>query len=117
MHPAALEISLEFLPRIPNLRSAYSIYGDLNHISNQGILTSDGDSSRVKEPPYTTCTTDWKGTLDYIFLWGTWSVTELLSLPAESDVDSGIPNDVFPSDHVSLLARLRFPLPTNDRDV
>ena len=115
-HPAAMERALEFLPRIPNLRSAYSIYGNISQNDNDYNLQPDGDTSLPKEPPYTTCTSDWKGTLDYILLWGTWNVTDLLSIPPDSDVDGGIPNDDFPSDHISLVARLRWPLPESSTD-
>ncbi|KAI9505109.1 RNA exonuclease ngl2 [Coemansia spiralis] len=50
----------------------------------------------------------WKGTLDYIFFTPETTslvLREVLSLPAEKRMKPGLPNDTFPSDHVSLIAR------------
>ncbi len=87
LHPAALEKILHFLPRLPQLLSAYAFKNN-------------------KEPDFTTFTTSWHGTLDYIFLLGEIHVQQILELPSLSLIEPGIPNDLFPSDHVSLCVDL-----------
>ncbi|GMH34693.1 hypothetical protein BSKO_02554 [Bryopsis sp. KO-2023] len=67
------------------------------------------------EPPFTTVTETYKGTLDYIFY--TPSLlrpTSLLELPAESEVSlssTGLPNAKFSSDHICLGAEFQLLCP------
>ncbi|KAJ1920572.1 RNA exonuclease ngl2 [Mycoemilia scoparia] len=95
--------------------SAYSIYTDID----PGYKAEDWDG----EPKYTNYT-NWKGTLDYIFIQnhhhngsyngsesklngrGRLKVRQIMSLPSQDEMEPGLPNDTFPSDHVALMARL-----------
>jgi mRNA deadenylase 3'-5' endonuclease subunit Ccr4 len=111
IHPAALEKTLEFIPHIPQLRSCYSHYAR-NHKKRKNLQDSPVIEMEQKpkvhgEPPFTTYTVEWKGTLDYIFLWGdSLRVQGILDLPDPSAMEPGIPNEIFPSDHIPLIANL-----------
>lgn len=72
---------------------------------------------RGREPLITTCTSDFKNCIDYIFLSkGDLNVLETLRMPYESDglreakhvKFHRIPNAVFPSDHLAVGATLSF---------
>lgn len=57
------------------------------------------------EPIYTNYT-GWKGTLDYIFYGPErLKATQVLSLPAEDRMKPGLPNNIYASDHVSLMSK------------
>ena len=85
-HPAACEKILEYLPKIPNLLSAYkAFYG--------------------AEPPFTTRSKDFSGVLDYIFMWG--SSLSVKHVRKIHDIGE-IPNGEFPSDHLPVIATLIF---------
>lgn len=80
------------------LKSVYSQYGEIDA----------EDTQRYGEPKFTHYGTYFKGTLDYIFL----PVNErlecrgLLPLPKEPEMEPGLPNAVFGSDHVPLCCQL-----------
>ncbi|KAI8325993.1 Endonuclease/exonuclease/phosphatase [Martensiomyces pterosporus] len=100
----------------PPLRSSYGTYADID--------ASYRTDQWQGEPIYTNYA-KWKGTLDYIFYTpatpylhadpsakacgdgGPTSLEarEVLSLPPESRMKPGLPNETFASDHVSLMAR------------
>ncbi|KAJ2777933.1 RNA exonuclease ngl2 [Coemansia javaensis] len=63
------------------------------------------------EPVYTNYAA-WKGTLDYIFFspGRGIAVRDVLSLPPESQLKPGLPNETFSSDHVALVARFDAPV-------
>ncbi|KAI7834226.1 Endonuclease/exonuclease/phosphatase [Kickxella alabastrina] len=86
------------------MRSCYDTYADLD--------PSYRTDQWKGEPIYTNYTS-WKGTLDYIFYTPGLGleVRKILSLPAESRLKPGLPNEVFSSDHVSILARFDFSPP------
>ena len=89
------------LAELPAGKSLYSRYQALK----------SGDHTATGEPPFT-CYNDWAGTIDYIFQFaGEDQVTlqELLDLPEESECkkETGLPNELFSSDHLCLMARLR----------
>ncbi|KAJ1668321.1 RNA exonuclease ngl2 [Coemansia sp. RSA 1813] len=83
------------------LKSCYSTYTDLD---------SAYRTEQWQGEPIFTNYTDWKGTLDYIFFTSGSGISlrEVLSLPEEKRMKPGLPNDTFPSDHVSLIARFDF---------
>lgn len=68
------------------------------------------------EPKFTSITRDFKGSLDYI-LYSTdfLAPSGALELPDESEVrrknNSGLPNDIWSSDHVALMAEFQFRVP------
>ncbi|KAJ2083140.1 RNA exonuclease ngl2 [Coemansia sp. RSA 988] len=78
--------------------SCYATYADLD--------PSYRTDQWQGEPIYTNYT-NWKGTLDYIlFTSGSClSLRSVLSLPSETQLKPGLPNDIFPSDHISLVAQ------------
>ncbi|KAJ2380198.1 RNA exonuclease ngl2 [Coemansia sp. RSA 2611] len=80
------------------LRSCYGTYADLDE--------SYRTEQWVGEPIYTNYA-KWNGTLDYIFYrpGQGLDVRDVMSLPAEERMKPGLPNEVFASDHVALLAR------------
>ncbi|KAJ1788003.1 RNA exonuclease ngl2 [Coemansia sp. RSA 2399] len=83
------------------LRSCYGTYADLD---------SSYRTEQWQGEPIFTNYTEWKGTLDYIFFApdSGISLREVLSLPEEKHLKPGLPNDAFPSDHISLIARFDF---------
>ncbi|KAJ1963476.1 RNA exonuclease ngl2 [Dipsacomyces acuminosporus] len=99
----------------PPMKSSYSTYAEID--------ASYRTDQWQGEPIYTNYA-KWKGTLDYIFYTPhapylhadtaakacngakpNLSVREVLSLPPESSMKPGLPNETFASDHVSLVAR------------
>ncbi|KAJ2790731.1 RNA exonuclease ngl2, partial [Coemansia guatemalensis] len=74
--------------------SCYATYADLD--------LSYRTEQWKGEPIYTNYT-NWKGTLDYILFTPAagLSLRSVLSLPPETKLKPGLPNDVFPSDHIS----------------
>ncbi|CAM9255538.1 unnamed protein product [Ascophyllum nodosum] len=62
------------------------------------------------EPQLTTCTDKFAGTLDYIWHTPQLSVRALLDLPTleEAMKGGGLPTMTYPSDHVSIMAQLRW---------
>lgn len=86
-------IADDFLNQWPALHSAYANYCP--------------DSS-PGEPPLTTFVADFKGVLDYILLSQHFFPIELLAIPDERVLGAQIslPNEIFASDHVALMARI-----------
>ncbi|KAJ2787866.1 RNA exonuclease ngl2 [Coemansia interrupta] len=83
------------------MRSCYGTYADLD----PSYRTTQWDG----EPIFTNYTA-WKGTLDYIFYTPQCGleVRQVMSLPTVDSMKPGLPNEVFGSDHVSILARFDF---------
>ncbi|KAJ2847691.1 RNA exonuclease ngl2 [Coemansia brasiliensis] len=79
-------------------KSCYATYADLDPTYRTDQWPG--------EPIYTNYSL-WKGTLDYIFYApeNGLCVREVLSLPPEKQLEPGIPNDTFASDHISLAVR------------
>ena len=94
-----------FQANFPPYISAYSTYSKI--VPEYQATLWDG------EPKYTNYT-NWKGTLDYIFIQRDVdnrsllevNVSKVLSLPTEHEMEPGLPNDSFSSDHVFLMTRL-----------
>lgn len=61
-------------------------------------------------PKFTNYTDDFKGCLDYIFCEKDVKVTQVLPFPSEEELSRNIaiPNQYFPSDHIALVADLKF---------
>jgi mRNA deadenylase 3'-5' endonuclease subunit Ccr4 len=94
--------------RIPcKLMSIYQSYQQLDEEHSPDPAWKDGQGW-TGEPSYTTyarCKNfGWSGTLDYIFLNSDSQikVSSILQVPPLSIVSGGLPNDVFPSDHVPI---------------
>ncbi|KAI8812049.1 Endonuclease/exonuclease/phosphatase [Cladochytrium replicatum] len=100
----------EFDP-FPRFASAYSTYAilDPNH-------RPEWDPSST-EPQFTVFG-KWKGTLDYLYFCddaggdssgglssGRLNVESVLSIPSAQELEPGIPNRQYPSDHVAVMAR------------
>uniref|UniRef100_A0A1Y1MGS2 Endonuclease/exonuclease/phosphatase domain-containing protein n=1 Tax=Photinus pyralis TaxID=7054 RepID=A0A1Y1MGS2_PHOPY len=67
-------------------------------------------ASAYGTPKYTNYTEEFKGCLDYIFYdRGSFTVLDCVPLPSEEILAEkvALPNDVFPSDHLALIANLR----------
>ncbi|KAJ3170504.1 hypothetical protein HDU87_008739 [Geranomyces variabilis] len=105
VNPAPLSRILDSFPTLPRLRSAYATY------------RPEGG-----EPLFTNYT-NWKGTLDYVFLCEPDNVdirlearatkknykvsfTKILELPDATHLEPGLPNSDFASDHVCLMAEV-----------
>lgn len=81
--------------------------------SIQGLVieTSLKFSSACKDLPYTNYTPGFNGCLDYIYYeLNGFDCIDTVPLPDHKDVTvtGGIPSDVFPSDHLALIAHLKF---------
>jgi mRNA deadenylase 3'-5' endonuclease subunit Ccr4 len=90
---------LEGCAKLPQLVSTYASYTDLDKGHKR---TEDW----AGEPSYTTYG-EWSGTLDYLFLLAeerTLGVKRILKIPSLPDVQPGLPNEWFPSDHVCTMA-------------
>ncbi|KAJ2725317.1 RNA exonuclease ngl2 [Coemansia sp. Benny D115] len=83
------------------MRSCYSTYTDLDPTYH---------TDQWKGEPIYTNYTAWKGTLDYIFYTPDRGLVarEIMSLPKKTEMDPGLPNETFGSDHLSILARFDF---------
>ena len=89
---------LEDFKKWPPLTSAYSLY------------RSPADPSLRSEPPYTSINA-YVDTLDYIFTdFRAVEVGELLMLPADEIVrgQTALPNEIYSSDHLALMAKFHF---------
>jgi hypothetical protein len=95
-----IEALQEMISGYPALKSVYSSYGKIDENSVQ----------IYGEPKFTHYGTFFKGTLDYIFIAadGKLECKELLKLPSEKDMEPGLPNGLFGSDHVPLMCRFSF---------
>ncbi|KAJ2964133.1 hypothetical protein NQZ79_g991 [Umbelopsis isabellina] len=91
---------LESIRNYPALKSVYSEYGKIDEY----------DVQIYGEPKFTHYGTFFKGTLDYIFISVDTKLEckELLRLPNEKDMEPGLPNGLFGSDHVPLMCRFAF---------
>lgn len=103
---------LESLP--VTLESAYGNYMDVDPNHTRDPRWEEGQGWKG-EPVYSTYIAFYSGVLDYIFVAKdkdenpeekkyTLTTTGLLGVPPVDVVAEGIPNDLFPSDHVSLMA-------------
>lgn len=91
-----------------HLQSAYSSM-PIDSNTALGQQQESAMDPRYREPRFTNCTTEYKGTLDYI-LYSSESLhpVSLLELPTGKDCQvmekSGLPNPRYPSDHICLQA-------------
>ncbi|KAJ3130525.1 hypothetical protein HK098_000090 [Nowakowskiella sp. JEL0407] len=111
-----LSLMLSKFETYPKLYSSYEKYReiDVEHIVNPDWEV-DKETGKViehweGEPSYTNYGI-WKGTLDYIFFTRdnpdlNIKVTGLLNIPKLEQLKPAIPNDVFPSDHISVMAEI-----------
>ncbi|GAB5589752.1 RNA exonuclease ngl2 [Umbelopsis nana] len=78
-----------------------SVYTDYSAVDKD-------DTQLYGEPKYTHYGTYFKGTLDYIFIppHGDIVCRELLPIPKANEMEPGLPNPLFGSDHVPLLCSL-----------
>jgi len=81
---------------------------DLENITHSLELASVMETAFGSEPEFTNYTINYKGTLDYMFYTpGTIKVLAVTELPDEyalSEINIGLPNVFYPSDHVMLCA-------------
>lgn len=92
---------LDDFKKWPSLTSAYSLY------------QSPSDPSLRSEPPYTSINS-YVDTLDYIFTdFRNVGVSELLQLPVDEIVrgQTALPNEIYSSDHLALMAKFHFKSP------
>jgi mRNA deadenylase 3'-5' endonuclease subunit Ccr4 len=71
-----------------------------------------GESAAEREPEWTTKTATFSGCIDYVLAGGGFAVVDRCALPYETteggaEAFNPIPNSLFPSDHLSLSARLK----------
>jgi mRNA deadenylase 3'-5' endonuclease subunit Ccr4 len=119
-NPFPPSVVLEALERLPvTLESAYGNYTDVDERHRTGDPRWEAGMGWMGEPAYTTSCL-FAGTLDYIFLLRDRDekdekvkkdeakyrveAEKVLEVPPVEVVLPGIPNEVFPSDHVSLMA-------------
>ena len=76
------------------------------------LKSAYGNYNEGSHPAWTHYKDVFQGTLDYIFHSPTLSVMNLLPLPSEEEVTAevAIPNSVFPSDHLPIMAEFSFNL-------
>ncbi|KAI8922187.1 Endonuclease/exonuclease/phosphatase [Powellomyces hirtus] len=109
-NPAPTSTVLDRLAALPRLYSCYSSYQQTHPSHTEDTPSWDG------EPAFTTVGS-WTGTLDYIFVCAPDDVdnertgcdigpVKLLELPKPSDLEPGLPNSDFASDHVCLMAEM-----------
>ncbi|KAL7747204.1 RNA exonuclease ngl2 [Sorochytrium milnesiophthora] len=108
-NPLPVDLLLAKLAPFPRCVSVYGDYVRLDHPRHPRHPQYRAD---VGEPAWTTYT-EWKGTLDYMFLLGQESadklvLEEVLRLPAEEEIRPGIPNERWGSDHLPLMCTLRW---------
>lgn len=105
---------VDLVQDLPKLISFYNDYQNLdkNH-SVDPIMVANGNYKETWEgEPYYTTFAGWKGTLDYLCTFKDIQpqkmvVTKLLEIPHYKLLGNGIPNELFGSDHVSLMAEIR----------
>ncbi|KAJ1547204.1 RNA exonuclease ngl2 [Nowakowskiella sp. JEL0078] len=107
---------LESFKSYPKFKSSYANYRDHDHSHtiNPDWFNAEGicEEHWAGEPSYTNFGI-WKGTLDYIFYSNDFpgvncSVVKLLEIPKEDVLKPAIPNNIFPSDHISVMTELEF---------
>lgn len=117
-NPLPPEMLLSLLESLPlRLESVYAKYMDLDSRHTRDPRWAE-DEGWTGEPVYTTSCM-FAGTLDYIFILRDEKRTDggrekefevnpvaVLEVPPVEVVLTGIPNDVFPSDHIPLMAEL-----------
>ena len=89
-----------------------SIEGE--HVENLKIEHSVNMKSACGTPKYTTYTMGFKGCLDYIFYQSdTVSVKNVIPFPTEEELSQfeGLPNLVYPSDHLACVADMKWKIP------
>lgn len=131
-HRSALLASYARLRKRTSISSVYSSYtqvDDSHPVNNTSApVSSQAPESLFGEPAYSNWTLGWKGLLDYMFYFApvadetlsssTFSnstlvpkvkVSSLLQIPSPKNMDpKGIPqSNLFPSDHLALLAELQ----------
>jgi mRNA deadenylase 3'-5' endonuclease subunit Ccr4 len=96
--------------RVPTFGARASEVRTMGALTTFGLrLRSAMADGEGKEPPLTTKTRDFEGTLDYIFVGGGMRVTDRMDLPYVKDGAESfgkLPNAVYPSDHIALVAQL-----------
>eukprot|EP00210_Caulerpa_lentillifera_P005163 g4935.t1 len=102
------------------LRSAYSalLFAQNSSQSDEVIQQRSRMDAVTREPLFTNYTDTFKGTLDYIFYTSNMlSPTALLELPSEEepDIENGIPNDRYSSDHICIMAEFQVNSPYDNR--
>ncbi|KAJ3296743.1 hypothetical protein HK104_001253 [Borealophlyctis nickersoniae] len=124
-NPLPPPLLISRMSALPRLHSCYATYRatDPSHTVNPDWKDGHGSGNETLwdgEPTYTNFT-EWKGTLDYIFVaeeseqeravdvgprrQQTFVVVDnVLEIPREEYLQPGIPNQHFPSDHVPLMA-------------
>ena len=94
----------------PLLTSSYSNYMKVLPAPKAEETLTPDRWPNTGEPPFTTYTDDWYGTLDYIMLEASRvQPAAIAELPGVKVVtkETAIPNSTFPSDHLSIVADLR----------
>lgn len=103
------------------LQSAYSTAMQTTLSSPEMELLQSRLDGTFHEPRYTNITTDFKAALDYIcFSTPQLQTTALLELPSvhemlKGDMNGGLPNVSWPSDHVALMAEFQFTVAHQNR--
>lgn len=86
----------------PNLEKRKMIVKE--YLQKDNIVFQSSYKSMGTEAEYTTVSPDFEGTLDYIMYHGSFSCKNVLTLPKKQN----IPNEVYSSDHFSILSELKF---------
>ncbi|KAI9284778.1 Endonuclease/exonuclease/phosphatase [Umbelopsis sp. AD052] len=96
------------LATVDELRKIVASHSDLQSVYNRYGEIDAEDIQQYGEPKFTHYGTYFKGTLDYIFLPanGNLECRGLSPLPKEAEMEPGLPNAVFGSDHVPLCCQL-----------
>ncbi len=83
-----------------------SAYANYESISPKPVRNPDWSRELwCGEPQYTNFA-EWKGTLDYIFYFGGIDILAIKEIPQAEELGPWLPNGVYGSDHVFLLAQL-----------
>jgi mRNA deadenylase 3'-5' endonuclease subunit Ccr4 len=97
------EEMIEAMNKLPKFKSAYDQYTNLHpELSSNEWLG---------EPKFTNYT-EWIGTLDYIMLrqdkhHHLFELQRILRLPDEKDCQPGLPNQIYSSDHLCIMAEYK----------
>jgi mRNA deadenylase 3'-5' endonuclease subunit Ccr4 len=91
-------IDKRFSQPLTPLRNAYSYYNSDKTYETR----SDPD------PPFSTFTPSFKGLIDHILFNDRFKLKLLLEVPKLSEIETGLPNEVYASDHVRLEAVFLF---------